>query len=293
MAILAVIFGLVAAVGWGFGDFLGAKTSKRFGGLTASAVLQFLSAILFGIAYLLFFRQHTVFDATGWMYASLSAITFTSANLMFYKGLEYGPVSIVSPIGSLYPLVTTLMLVLLFGAVLSVRQGLGIAIVMGGMLAASGLFERVTNGKRLSKGPFLGVGAGLMWGVSWVLIAQAVGHIGWQLTALIELTCSALLFLPLLPLLARQEPKLLRRIVPSLKSRLAISAAALTSFGFLALSMGLEIVGDYAVIAIVISSCYAVLTALLALRHLNEAFEPIPVIGAFVAIAGIVILSLG
>ena len=72
-----------------------------------------------------------------------------------------------------------------------------------------------------------------------------------------------------------------------------LGAGVLMMCGFLALSIGLELVEELASTAVVISACYAVITVFLALFKLGEKFDPIPVTGAFVAVGGIAILSLG
>lgn len=292
MALTAVIFGLLAAVSWGFADFLAAKASKRFGGLATAVMVTVISALVFDLVYLVFFHEHTVFDGAGLAFALASGLAFTVANLAFYKGLEYGPVSIVSPLGSMYPLITTLLLVLFFGGVLSGRQAVGVGVVMLGIMAASGLFDRV-KGRRLSRGPLLGVAGALFWGLAWTFIAEAVTRIGWQWTAVIELTFSALLFLPMLPLLARAEKDIQKKLLPSLKDVFMVSAGVLMMMGFLSLSIGLDMVPDLASTAVVISACYPIITVFLALRHLKEKPQLVPLAGGFVGIAGVVILSLG
>jgi drug/metabolite transporter (DMT)-like permease len=293
MALTAIIFGLIAAVSWGLADFLAAKASKRFGGLATGVVVTIISALVFDFVYMLFFHEHTVWSAAGVGFALASGAAFTIANLAFYKGLEHGPVSIVSPLGSLYPLVTTIALVGFFGAVLSPRQYIGIAVVMLGILAASGLFERAKTGRSIGTGPLLGLCGALFWGLAWTFIAQAVVHIGWQFTAAIELTFSSLLFLPLLPLLKRSEVDISKQLLPSMKNFVMVSAGILMMCGFLALSIGLDRVGDLAATAVVISACYPIITVFLALKKLKEKVQIIPLAGAFIGIAGVVILSLG
>jgi len=288
-----MLFGLVAAVGWGLADYYAAKASKRFGGLACAVMMTVVGAMTFDLVYGLFFRSHSNFELEGVLYAAASGLAFTVANLTFYKGLEYGPVSIVSPLGSLYPLVTALFLAMLFGSRLGIQQGVGIFIVMCGVLAASGLFERVKHGRRMGGGPLLGLAAAFFWGIAWGLIARAVTQIGWQLTAAIELSCSALSFLPLLPLLSRAERGVVKNLLPSLKSKMLIAAGVLTISAFLVLSIGMERFPDLATTAVVISACYPVLTVFLALRRLGERIDPVPFVGALIAIVGIVVLLLG
>lgn len=293
-AFAAIIFGLATAIAWGVADFFAAKASKKFGGLATGVMVTVIGALVFDVVFLLFFRSHVMWNAAGWGFATVSALAFTAANLSFYKGLEYGPVSIVSPLGSMYPLVTTLLLVAFFGNQLNVRQAVGIGVVMLGVAAASGLFDRAKkNGRKIGRGPLLGICGALFWGIAWTCIAQAVEHIGWQLTAVIELTLSSLCFVPLLSFLNRTEPGLIKNLVPSLKNVIMVTAAVLMMIGFLSLSLGIEMVGDLATTAVVISACYPLITVFLALRKLNEAFDPIPLAGALTGIIGVVILSLG
>jgi len=293
MALLAVIFGLISAIAWGIADFAAAKASKSFGGLTTGVLVTAISALVFDVVYALFFRSHTTFNETGLGYALASGMAFTIANLAFYKGLEYGPVSIVSPLGSMYPLVTTLLLVLLFGSSLHFRQAIGIVVVMLGVAVASGVFKRVRGGHKLSRGPLLGMCGAFFWGLAWTCIAQAVKHIGWQLTAAVELTCSTLLFVPLLPLLNRAEHGLSRKLLLGIRNVLMITAGLLMMLGFLALSIGIDRVGNLVATAVVISACYPLITVFLALRRLKEELQPIPLAGALAGVVGIVILSLG
>ncbi len=292
-ALLAVAFGLGAGICWGIGDFWGAKVSKRIGGQAAAFMFTVVSTLLFTAVYLVFFRDQTMWDLHSFLYASIAGVAFTLGNLAFYKGLEVGPVSIVSPLGSLYPLVTTLLLVISFGATIAFRQTVGVCIVVTGVMAASGLFEKVRSGKQMGRGPTLGLIAACAWGIGWGLVAQAVGGIGWQLTSLLELWASSIAFLPLLPMLKRAQPDFFKQLLPALKSRLLLAVCLVTEGGFLIVSMGVEHVSSMVTTVVVVSSCYPALTVFLALRHLKEEFQPIPVVGGLMAVAGIVVLSLG
>lgn len=101
MALQALLFGLVAALTWGLGDFYGAKTSKRFGGISAGFFISFGTLLLYGLVYVLCFREYTQIDARAIWFAVGGGSIFTLGAVSFFKALELGPVSIVSPLGAL------------------------------------------------------------------------------------------------------------------------------------------------------------------------------------------------
>ena len=138
-ALLAVAFGLTATFSWGFSDFCAAKVSKKLGGFHSALAVCLFASIVYDLIYITLLRSHSHFERTAMLYAIVAGLSYTAAMISFYKGLEYGPVSIVSPLGSLYPLVTTVLLVILFGNHLSAMQILGICIVAIGVTAASGI----------------------------------------------------------------------------------------------------------------------------------------------------------
>lgn len=292
-SLLAVSFGLVATFSWGFADFFGAKVSKKLGGYHSAFLVSVLATVTYGLIFGLLLRKHIVFDWSGIVYAVVAGAIFTIAMTSFYKGLEVGPVSIVSPLGSLYPLVTTLLLVLLFGNHLTLRQETGIVVVVLGILAATGLFKRTRSNRRLSIGPFLGLLAALCWGTNFALLAQSIDRVGWQFATLIQQSVSTLTFLIVLPIVARGGTKLFIIRPSYARNKFLMGAGLLQVVGFLATTIGIGHVGHLAAIVVAVSACYPVITVTLALRHLNEHFEPIPILGALTSVAGIVILSLG
>lgn len=251
------------------------------------------ATVTYTIIYLLFFRAHTVFDPAAIGYAMAGGVAFTIANLAFYKGLELGPVSIVSPLGSLYPLITALLLVAVFGSQLSGRQALGVVIVVAGAMVASGLLAKGAFKRGLSRGPLLGLLAALFWGVAFGLITQAVELAGWQFASLVELVCGALAYLPLLPLLTRGQGASPFRSFPKILNPFVLTAGVLIETGFLAVTIGIGHAGDLASTVVAVSACYPVLTVFLALSQLKEKFQLVPLLGAFAGIAGIIVLSLG
>ncbi len=293
MALTAIIFGLIAAFSFGISDFWGAKVAKRFGGSATAILIIFVAAFFYALTYLIFLREYTVFDGPAIAFSVASGIAFTIANLAFYKGLEYGPVNIVSPLGSLYPLVTLVLLVLVFGNPFSALQGVGIFVVVAGAAVASGLLDKTNTRRRISKGPLYGLIGAFFWGFAFCFIARAVDRIGWQFSTLVELTSSAMGFVLVLPLLNRAEPGLYRKLLKGFVSPIVIVAGLLIELAFWAITYGIDHSGTLAPVVVAVSACYPALTSFLALRHLNEEFHPVPLAGAFFGVLGIIILSLG
>lgn len=292
IALQAVAFGLTATISWDFPITALLRSQKKLGGFHSALLVCVFAAVVYDLIFLILLRSHLHFESAAALYAVIAGLSYTAAMASFYKGLEHGPVSIVSPLGSLYPLVTTMLLVIFFGNHLSAMQILGICVVALGVTAASGIFDKVHSGRRLSIGPILGLIAAICWGINFALLARSIDRIGWQSATLIQQSCSAVVFISVLPFIANSGYKIIPRLHQVRRSFL-IGAAILQVIGFLALTVGIGRVGDLASIAVAVSACYPVITVFLALRNLGEKFEPVPIIGALTSVIGIIILSIG
>jgi drug/metabolite transporter (DMT)-like permease len=292
VAVIAVLSGLGAALAWGICDFFGAKVSKKFGGITTALFMNVIGTVLYTLVYMVFMRSYTDYDLTAVAYALGGGVTYMLAMAAFFKGLELGPVSIVSPVGSMYPLVTTLLLVLAFGHNLSTIQGLGILLVLGGILVASGLFSKASRSK-LGKGPLYALVTALFWGISWALIAQGIDLVGWQFTMFVEMIFSTLTFAIVWPLIKGEESLQTKNVRPMLKNKFLLGASVLQLLGFLSLNIGIMEAIDLAAVAVAVSATYPVLTVFLALKHFGEEKQLVPLLGGFVGIVGVIVLSLG
>jgi drug/metabolite transporter (DMT)-like permease len=293
MVFAAILFGLLAAISFGFSDFWAAKVAKRFGGYATSILVICVALLCYGLLYVLFLSSYTDFDRAALLYAAASGLAFAVGSVVFYKALEYGPVNIVSPLGSLYPLITLALLVAAFGSAISGLQGLGAIVVVGGAAVASGLLDKSSGKRRIGKGPLFGLIAAVAWGFAFAFIAQSINRIGWQFPTLIELAVEAVALLLLAPLLNRLEPGLYPKLLKGLRSPIVWVAGLLIELAFWSITFGLDYASDYTAVIVAVSACYPALTAFLAIRHLKEDFQFFSLMGAFVAVFGIIILSLG
>ncbi|QFP76778.1 DMT family transporter [Deinococcus sp. AJ005] len=131
-----VFLGLLAALAWGFADYLAQPASRRMGAMRASFVAQG-----FGVAALLVFLIVTgtsLFptDASAWAWALGASTLMTAGGLAFYQSLGLGQLVVVAPIMGSYGAVTT-ALAWLSGERLSLLTGLGLLGVLVAVILVS------------------------------------------------------------------------------------------------------------------------------------------------------------
>lgn len=288
-----VLFGLTAATSWGVADFLIAKSSKTAGAMKGALLVNAYGAVIYAIAFALFLGNQAHFTAEGIWFAVGGSAFLGLAQALFFKAMRYGPVGLVSSIASVYPIISLLTGVLLFAANLSSQQVIGILLVVGGVMAASGATDRKETSKRLGPGPLLALVPVLGWGIGWALMAQGIARMGWESVALIGMVLTPVMLAPLVPLIKGDERFTAKAWRASWLLPAILGAAVIQMTGFLALNLGIAEEPDSAAVAIAISACYPVLTIFLALRQLNERIPLVPLSGGIVGIIGVVVLSLG
>lgn len=289
LVLIASACGLIAALSWGIADFFAAKASKKISPESVALWVSLIGVVVYTLIYPLYpGGSHWSSGGVGF---GIGAGLFMGAGLLlFYRGLAAGPVSIVSPIGSAYPLVTTLIVLTLFGGTLSNLQVFGIFLVVAGIIAASGIFQTMKSQRKLTRGVLYALPTFVLWGVAFAFIGQAVSSIGWQKATFVEVWSELLIIVVAILILRNQtEPSKLN--VKLLANKFVIGTALLQLFGIIIFDVGLTITSSSAVIT-AISASYPALTVFLALKHLNEEQSLVPLLGGFVTVIGVMILSL-
>ncbi len=292
--LIAIVCGLGAGIGWGFSGFFDAKASRAAGPLIASLLINGFVALGYTILYLLFFAHGQHVQASGVWYAVGSGVVITVGALSYFRGLARGPVSLVSPLSAAYPLVTTIIALTIFHARPSALQLGAICMILFGVMAASGLLTiRGIGSRKLAKGPLLGLFTALAWGAGYALASQAIARLGWQLASLIEFGAMALAFGVFIPMIKTSQPVTFAHILQGSKNKFVVLSGSISLCAAVALNVGLSREHNSGAIVSALSACYPVLTVLLARRSFDEVVARIPLIGAFVSITGVIILSLG
>ena len=127
----SVAFGLAAALCWGTSDFVAKVSAEKIGALRTSLFLQYIGGLFLflitaqDISRLWQFPTATIFTL------GLGAINAVASYSLF-KGFEVGQLSIISPIASSYPALSTALAVLLLNErVSSIRFIAILAILIG------------------------------------------------------------------------------------------------------------------------------------------------------------------
>lgn len=288
--IIAAFAGLASSFGWGVGDFFAAKASKATSPAITQLIVAVLSAGIFTIIFWLFMRASAQFHVNGLLYCAAAGIFMTLASVSFYRGLQIGPVSLVSPIAAAYPLITTVIVLAVFKDKLNTTQLSGIVVIVAGVLAASGVIGTKTT-ITFSPGIAYALVTAVLWGFGYALLGPAVDSLGWQMASLVQLLVMAATYLLLFKVFYKDERVKLIDLHPR-KNTYAILNALIAIFAIVVFNFGITYAASTAVVT-AISASYPAITIFLALRQFKEEIRIIPLLGGFVSIAGVVLLAIG
>ena len=228
-ALAIVLFGLGAAVCWGIADFWAAKAAQRLGAEASVIWVSIIATVTYALFYT-FTPSSSAWTSIGVAYAILAGIFLQMGLYAFFRGLETGPVSLVSPISSAYPLITTLVLLLFFKASLSLRTIGSIIVIVLGVMLTSGLLDTKKVERKLSAGLIFACLAVLLWGAAYALLGQAINALGWQKAILVDMLAG---FIPLFLLFAITKREVLKKSLHlgQLKNPFVIGTALIQLLG--------------------------------------------------------------
>lgn len=282
-----ILFGVTAAVGWGLGDFAAAVLSR---GSKPFAVL--LTAHAGGIALmtLLFLSVVDPPRVTTGQWAAMFALGPLSVLTFFclFRGLQLGPVAIVSPLLTAWSVVTLVLALVLLGEALASHEIAGAALIVGGALLAS---IRLTPEARQAAG----IGMGVVFGLAAVLglgfynflVGDLSQDVGWFM-ALYVSRATGLIIMVAVAVGSGDWPwrHLDRR-------RLVLAAAVpgvLATVGSMAFSRGAEL-GHISITAAA-SGVYPLIPITAGLLVLRERITPAQGIGVTTIVGGLLVLGL-
>src|SRR5258706_10856359 len=108
---MGVLFGVMAAVLWGVGDFLITQLTRRVGTARALVGIQLLS-LLAWIGLLITQPARTSGSPALWLIVAGTAVCHVLGLVFVYRAFEIGTLSLVSPISSGFAVVTALLALL-------------------------------------------------------------------------------------------------------------------------------------------------------------------------------------
>jgi drug/metabolite transporter (DMT)-like permease len=296
-----VTFALSAAVGWGLADFLGAMSTRRVG-----LLLTMCTSLLVGCAIL---AVAVATPAVTGVHVTkgdvvalvVSGVLGAASYAGFYRALQLGPVSLVSPIFSAYAMVAVLLAVLVGRQSLGPAAAAGVALTIGGVVlaSASGGSQPAApeSTERRRSGVPYALAAMVAWGVTTYILARSAEHLGWFwpvavsriVTLAVLLTAAAAIAIR--HRTAKTEPAEPRPAKAPLK-RLALPAASglLDMLAFLAFARAGQ-TGSVSVAAAA-SACFPLIVIAGGVLVFKERLRPVQFVGAGLTIAGLLVLGL-
>jgi drug/metabolite transporter (DMT)-like permease len=283
---VGIALGLAAALCWGFSDYCATLASRRTGAIRTVLGFHVVSGLALLVAVL----------ATG----ALTDVTLEPALVMlgmgilgwfsylaFYRALEIGPISIVSPIVSGYAAVTVILAVVILGETLNRGETAAILVAFLGVALASADLAQIRRAERremlgivLAALTMVSIGA-FVFGVSYYS-----NDLGWLLPIFLGRVATALFIVPTAVRLGQW------RFPDRSKTLLFLIAAiaALDTAGYVAFNVGVQH-ADTSLVATA-AAPYAVVPVALGVAVLHERPAPVQWLGVVLVIGGLVLLGL-
>jgi drug/metabolite transporter (DMT)-like permease len=136
---MGVLFGLGAAVTWGSADYVAATAGRRIGSHRVVLGFHVVATVLLGLLVLASGSLAGVTSSDVLFFVLVGALGW-AGYACFYRALQIGPISVLSPIVSGYAMVTLLLAIVFLDERLGLGAGIAVVIsVIGIVLASQGL----------------------------------------------------------------------------------------------------------------------------------------------------------
>ncbi|WP_167434033.1 DMT family transporter [Paenibacillus silvae] len=277
-----MIFGLTAALCFGLSDFMVTQATRKVQTLPALLGIQLIASLLLG-GYVLTQSPHIDQSPLVWVgIAGISIVNF-AGTLLLYRAFEKGTLSIVSPIGSGFAVVTAI-LAFIGGERLPINSIIGVLLLVIGVLTVTRSSKSIGQQVTLSGIPEAII-ASICIGFYFWAIGYITPHLGVILpvlvTRIIQFFCAFILL--------RVKKVQLPRI--GLSTGLILVVAALLDTGaLLSFNMGQTV--DYTTSTTALTSLYSVVTILMAGWILKEKLTKSQWTGIAIILLGVIIVSI-
>jgi len=271
MGFTSVIFALIAATAWGITDFAAALASAKIGHFRTAYISQAIGTI--AILLISFGSLGLVmrFPLATCMTIGLGLLNVVAV-LASYKSFETGKLSLVSPLQSSFPALSTVLAILFLGEEVSATRAAGVVLTLGGIVIVTmqNNSEEI-KGSNKSKIDKLGLGLGYA-----VIAFLAYGFLYFALKiVVIDLG-------PLIPVLIQRlaTVSILAITFSVSRQKTAGDFKSWRSFGLLlviglldvlaGLAYNFGVIGGEVAVVSTISGLYSVVTVLLAIIFLKD-----------------------
>jgi drug/metabolite transporter (DMT)-like permease len=281
-----VIFGLGAALGWGFADFGAAVVGRKLGSLATLVVAQLTSLLLIGVTLLVVRPEWS--GTTGDVLVLLVNAGFVAvAYSTLYHGLALGPVALVSPIASSYAVVTIGLAVVVGGESLNALEIAGAAVTIIGVILTSTdprTLRRIDRAARAGV-PWALISA-LLFGVCTFVVGRTSQEVGWLETMSLS---RAFTFVALLVMVAVRRPSFWVAGAGGLLGAMAVGLADTLGFAMFVRGSELGLIS----IVTAAASTFTLIPVVGGVVFLGERPAPSQYVGIAFVVAGLVTLATG
>ena len=277
----AILLALAASASWGVSDFLGGLTSRRLSLPTVMAITTPLGLVVIGAIVAI--RGEPMPSTSFVLWAALAGVLGAIGITSLYQGLAIGRMGVVAPISATAPLIP-IVVGLARGERPSSVQAVGIALALVGMVLTSRERDSGSGRSRIATGAVFGVLAAGAFGFSLVALDEGANADPYWATLILR-TASSILILSVV-IAMRRPVRAPRSYWPALGVIAALDVLG-TVFFSVSTTKGL-----ISIVAAVISFV-PVFVALLARVVLHERLQRIQLVGAGIAITGVVFISAG
>ena len=199
-----MIWGLLAALGWGSADLGATVAGRRIGSFPTVIIAQVFSALASTLILLVSGEDLEGLDGIVWILV-INGVSTSSAYYMHYRALELGPMVVVSPIGASYAVVGVGLAVV----ILDERPGLlaligAIVTIIGVMLTSTDLPKLRAGTHGRPPGLWWAVGAAVCFGIAAFTLGRAAQLVGWEAGLWSSRVAQVICFAPL-TLVRRRE----------------------------------------------------------------------------------------
>ena len=300
-----MVYGLIAAAGWGISSVAAAQAARRMGTLAALLISQATGTIVLA-AVLAALRPHLLTLASTTVLGLAGAGLFSLLGwLTYYRALEHGPVGIVSGAAATYGGVTAILALIVLGEPIGRFGGIGDALAVAGVAAAAmqttgrpqaavtinGIpmpRQWVLDGRAPARnvpwGLLLAIASALTYGTGAFWLGAYAASAGWLVSALTVYIVSVTVLLVAL-ICRRQRPR-----YGSAGLSWAVAAGLAEAVALVAFARGGQ-AGEVAVTAAV-SSTYPVIPLAVGLFLFRERLSALQVLGICVAVTGLTLVSM-
>lgn len=281
----ALLFGVGAAVAFGFGDYAAAMATRRVGVVRTSLGMQIIGLAAYAAVLAIIGR----WPALSWAqvpYALALAVVGVFSLAALYRAFALGPLAVVSPVVASYAALAIILIVVFLGERLSLGQTAAIVVTFIGVVVASSDIRelRATMGK-----PSEGVRIGLLATVGfaiWSVVYSAATRAEGALAVIVVLRICSIVLLAIFVATRRVS---LAPLASTRALALVATVGVLDTGANVLLGLGIE--RGYASFVMTGSGAYPLIPAVLAILVLRERLAPNQYLGVAVLIAGLVALG--